>query len=437
MIEGLNDPRTASAGLAEPAALGPASSPPAGAPSGARYEQVRHFTERLCAPLAIEDYVVQSMPDVSPAKWHLAHTTWFFETFVLAAARPDYRPFHPRYCYLFNSYYNAVGERYARPRRGLLSRPTVDEIYRYRAHVDAAMGDLLADEPPPLAGVIELGLHHEQQHQELILTDLKHVFSCNPLWPAYQEPPPSTSAVAPELGWVTYPEGLGWVGHDGPAFAFDNETPRHRVFLAGFQLATRPVTNEEYLAFLADDGYRRPELWLSDGWNTVCAQGWEAPLYWERLDDGWWSFTLNGLQPLAPAEPVCHLSYYEADAFARWAGARLPSEAEWERAAADAAPDGGFVEDGRLHPAPAAGDGLRQMLGDVWEWTSSPYGPYPGFRPVDGALGEYNGKFMCNQMVLRGGSCATSRSHIRPTYRNFFPPDARWQFSGLRLARDL
>ncbi len=420
--------------------VAPASLPGASADPSTRYEQVRAFTERLCAPLATEDYVVQSMPDVSPAKWHLAHTTWFFETFVLAAACPDYRPFHPRYGYLFNSYYNAVGERHARPQRGLLTRPTVAEIYAYRAHVDAAMRDLLAGGLPSdaagLGSVVELGLHHEQQHQELILTDIKHVLSCNPLRPAYQEPRSTPAAAAPELGWVRYAEGLFRIGHEGSGFAFDNETPRHRVFLEAFQLATRLVTNGEYLAFMADGGYRRPELWLSDGWNTVGALGWQAPLYWEQRDGEWWSFTLSGLQPIAPAEPICHLSYYEADAYARWAGARLPTEAEWERVAVDAPPAGNFVEDGRLHPAPASGGGLQQMLGDVWEWTSSPYVPYPGFRTLDGALGEYNGKFMCNQLVLRGGSCATSRTHIRRTYRNFFPPDARWQFSGLRLARD-
>jgi ergothioneine biosynthesis protein EgtB len=333
-----------------------------------------------------------------------------------------------------------VGERHARPQRGLLTRPTVAEIYAYRAHVDAAMRDLLVDGLPPgaagLGSVIELGLHHEQQHQELILTDIKHVLSCNPLRPAYQEPRSTSTAAAPELGWVSYAEGLFRIGYEGSGFAFDNETPRHRVFLEAFLLATRLVTNGEYLAFIGDGGYRRPELWLSEGWNTVGAQGWEAPLYWEQRDGEWWSFTLSGMQPLAPAEPVCHLSYYEADAYARWAGARLPTEAEWERVAVDAPPAGNFVEDGRLHPAPASGGGLQQMLGDVWEWTSSPYVPYPGFRTLDGALGEYNGKFMCNQLVLRGGSCATSRTHIRRTYRNFFPPDARWQFSGLRLARD-
>jgi ergothioneine biosynthesis protein EgtB len=431
----------------QPGEVAPAdhvAAPPSHDPSAAgtvRYQEVRRFTEQLCAPLAVEDYVVQSMPDVSPTKWHLAHTTWFFETFVLAEL-PDHRPFHPRYGYLFNSYYNAVGERHARPQRGLLTRPTVDEIFAYRAHVDSRMAHLLARGaeglPASLAAVVELGLHHEQQHQELLLTDIKHVLSCNPLLPAYREAPPGPTASAAELGWETYPEGVRWIGHEGDGFAFDNETPRHRVFVEGFQLATRLVTNAEYLAFIADGGYQRPELWLSDGWNTVQATGWQAPLYWEQDDGQWYVFTLAGLQPVTPAEPVCHVSYYEADAFARWAGARLPTEMEWEEASAGAPLDGNFVESGRLHPAPApAAPGLRQMLGDVWEWTASPYVPYPGYRTMEGALGEYNGKFMCSQIVLRGGSCATSLAHIRPTYRNFFPPDARWQFSGIRLARDV
>jgi ergothioneine biosynthesis protein EgtB len=409
-----------------------------------RYRRVRAFTEQLCEPLATEDYVVQSMPDVSPTKWHLAHTAWFFETFVLSSAVPEYQPFHPMYGYLFNSYYNAVGERHARPNRGLLTRPTVEEIYRYRAYVDTHMVALLAsgDEGrlAAVAPVVELGLHHEQQHQELLLTDIKHVFGCNPLQPAYREAEPPAAGASSPAQWKSYPAGLCWIGYDGGGFAFDNELPRHRTWVEAFQLATRLVTNEEYLAFIADGGYTRPELWLSDGWNTVGAQGWSALLYWEQRDEQWWMLTLAGPRAVVPAEPVCHVSYYEADAFARWAGARLPTEAEWEVAAGDVSVEGNFVESGRLHPAPvqdARGDGaLQQMYGDVWEWTSSPYAPYPGYRPTEGALGEYNGKFMCSQMVLRGGSCATSLSHIRGSYRNFFPPDARWQFSGLRLARD-
>jgi ergothioneine biosynthesis protein EgtB len=407
-----------------------------------QYQKVRCFTEWICEPLAIEDYVVQSMPDVSPAKWHLAHTSWFFETFILSPAIPDYHPFHPMYRYLFNSYYNAVGERHARPERGLLTRPTVAEIYRYRAHVDACMAELLggadAEQLAPIAPIVELGLHHEQQHEELLLTDLKHVLACNPLRPAYREGAAEDAGQAPPFGWVEYPGGIGCLGYDGAGFAFDNELPRHRVFLEPFRLATRPVTNAEYLAFMADGGYQRPELWLSDGWNTVGAQGWAAPLYWEQRDGAWWVQTLGGPRPVAAAEPVCHVSYYEADAYARWAGARLPTEAEWETAAAGLPVAGNFVERERFHPAPApgGGTGLQQMYGDVWEWTASAYSPYPGYRPTAGALGEYNGKFMCSQLVLRGGSCATPQSHIRASYRNFFPPDARWQFSGIRLADD-
>jgi ergothioneine biosynthesis protein EgtB len=411
----------------------------ANSPLAAAYAEVRQVTERLCEPLATEDYVVQSMPDVSPTKWHLAHTSWFFETFVLSDALPDYTPFHPRYAYLFNSYYNAVGDRHPRPQRGLLTRPTVGEIFRYRRHVDDAMAHLLTAAPAEaVAAVTTLGLHHEQQHQELLLTDIKHVLASNPLHPAYRECPPRPPAAAPPFDWVPHPEGVCSIGHDGDGFAFDNETPRHRVLIRPFALASRLVTNDEYLAFMADGGYGRHDLWLSDGWDTVHANGWEAPLYWERHSDGWMVLTLGGLQPVNGAGPVCHVSYYEADAFARWAGARLPSEAEWEVAAAPVSIEGNFADDGLLHPAPAPRrTGLTQMFGDVWEWTASPYGAYPGYRAPAGALGEYNGKFMCNQMVLRGGSCVTPRSHIRATYRNFFPPPARWQFTGIRLARDV
>jgi len=407
-----------------------------------QYQKVRCFTERICEPLEPEDYVVQSMPDVSPTKWHLAHTSWFFETFVLSPAAPHYHTFHPMYGYLFNSYYNAVGERHARPQRGLLTRPTVAEIYQYRAHVDAGMEHFLttvdADEVAPFAAIIELGLHHEQQHDELLLTDLKHVLACNPLRPAYRPAAPEGAAAAPRLGWQEFPGGVDWLGHDSRGFAYDNELPRHRVFLEPFRLATRAVTNGEYLAFMADGGYQRPELWLSDGWNTVNGQGWDAPFYWEQRDGDWVMQTLAGLRPVAAAEPVCHVSYYEADAYARWAGARLPTEAEWETAAAGLPITGNFAESERFHPAPAParGTGVQQMYGDVWEWTASAYSPYPGFRPTAGALGEYNGKFMCSQLVLRGGSCATPASHIRASYRNFFPPDARWQFSGIRLANN-
>jgi len=411
---------------------------------GVQYRAVRRATEALCEPLEAEDYVIQSMPDASPAKWHLAHTSWFFETFVLTEHLSDYRPFHPQFAVLFNSYYNAVGPRWPRPRRGLLSRPTVADVFRYRAHVDQRMAALFEAPATDLlrrvADVVVLGLHHEQQHQELLLTDLKHALAANPLRPAYREVVPPAEA-APPLAWHTVPSGVLSIGRDGTGFAFDNESPRHRVFVEDFQLASRPVTNGEFLAFLADGGYERPELWLSDGWAARQEQGWNAPLYWEPEGGGWVAMTLGGLRPIDPNEPVCHVSYYEADAFARWAGARLPTEAEWEVAAAEFLVAGHFVEGGFYHPvAPAAADDrgpLVKLYGDVWQWTASAYAGYPGYAPASGALGEYNGKFMCNQLVLRGASCATPRSHARRTYRNFFPPDARWQFTGIRLARDL
>jgi ergothioneine biosynthesis protein EgtB len=409
-----------------------------------RYRAVRLATEALCQPLEVEDYVIQSMPEASPAKWHLAHTTWFYETFLLAPAVPGYRPFHPQFAVLFNSYYNAVGPRWPRPQRGLLSRPTVAEVLRYRAHVDEQVAALFepaaADLLHRVADTLVLGLHHEQQHQELLLTDLKHAFAANPLRPAYRAATPGNGTAPPPLEWRTYPAGVVWVGYDGSGFAFDNESPRHRAFVEGFRLASRPVNNGEFLAFLADGGYERPELWLSDGWAARQVHGWTAPLYWERAGDGWVAATLTGLRPIDAAEPVCHVSYYEADAFARWAGARLPTEFEWESAAAAQPTAGTFLEGGRFHPAAAADDEDRgplfQLYGDVWQWTASPYVSYPGYVPPPGALGEYNGKFMCNQMVLRGASCATPRRHARLTYRNFFPPEARWQFTGLRLARD-
>ncbi|HKO15674.1 MAG TPA: ergothioneine biosynthesis protein EgtB [Gemmatimonadaceae bacterium] len=409
------------------------------------YDVVRAQTEALCAPLVTEDYVVSSMSDVSPTKWHLAHTSWFFETFVLARFAPSYISPNPRYAFLFNSYYVQAGERHCRARRGLVTRPTVEEVFAYRHHVDEAMRALvarIADDPAhPAHALVELGLHHEQQHQELLLTDIKHVFWMNPLRPAYRERPPAAGGAAPPLRWHAVPEGVYRIGHDGPGFAFDNEGPAHRVFLEGFQLASRLVTNAEYLAFIEDGGYRRPELWLSAGLAMVQDRGWEAPLYWERGPDGWSEFTLAGTCPLNPAEPVCHVSYFEADAFARWAGHRLPTEAEWEVAAGGAPVEGSFVESGLHHPAPvpdAVPDERHpaQLYGDVWQWTRSPYVAYPGYTPAAGAIGEYNGKWMADQWVLRGASCATPRSHARPSYRNFFPSDARWQFTGIRLARD-
>jgi ergothioneine biosynthesis protein EgtB len=414
-----------------------ASCDPAGL--AARYRSVRARTEALARPLGAEDLTVQSMPDASPGKWHLAHTTWFFETFLLGAHEPGWRPVDARYGYLFNSYYEAVGARHPRPQRGLLTRPSLAEVQAYRAAVDERVARLLERGlAPDAAAILELGLHHEQQHQELFLTDLQHAFSCNPLRPAYAAPLPPAGRAAPPLAYVEYGGGLHALGHAGSGFAFDNEGPRHRVFVEPFALASRPVTAGEYLDFVADGGYRRPELWLSDGWAAVQANGWSAPLYWEG--EGEALFTLHGLRALAREEPVVHVSYYEADAYARWARARLPTEQEWEIAAVGAPVDGTFADGGRFHPAVAppgdAGGRPVQLLGDVWEWTASAYAPYPRYRPAAGALGEYNGKFMSGQMVLRGGSCATPAGHVRPTYRNFFPPAARWQFSGIRLATE-
>jgi ergothioneine biosynthesis protein EgtB len=411
-----------------------------------RYRQVRQFTEGLCQPLVTEDYVIQAMPDVSPPKWHLAHTSWFFETFVLTSASSTYRSPHASYAYLFNSYYVAAGERHCRPKRGLLSRPTVEDVYRYRAYVDQQMMGFLEgldgkalDRWLP---IVELGLHHEQQHQELLLTDLKYNFACNPLRPAYVTASiPRQAQGVKACQWVSFPEGVHWIGHDGRGFAFDNESPRHRSFVEPFQMASRLITNGEYLTFMAANGYERPEFWLSMGWDTVQREGWKAPLYWEQQNGTWWSMTLAGMQPVHEAEPVCHVSYYEADAYARWADARLPTEVEWEVAAMPLSIEGNFLEQHTFHPVPLnqtdAATPLAQMFGDVWEWTQSHYSPYPGYTAAPGALGEYNGKFMANQFVLRGGSCATPVSHIRPTYRNFFPADARWQFMGIRLARTI
>ena len=402
--------------------------------------EIRRTSERLCEPLTTEDYVIQALPDVSPTKWHLAHTSWFFETFLLRPHSQGYALMNDAYPYLFNSYYNSVGLPFPRAERGHLSRPTVAEVYAYRAHVDEAMARLLEQLDDALVPSVELGLNHEQQHQELILTDLKYNLGANPLRPAYRPPRARTEHPrSPGPSFIAFDGGLVDVGFDGPGFAFDNEQPRHRAYLRPFRLASRPVTNGEYTQFIADDGYRRWDLWLSEGWRILQERGWQTPLYWERRDEGWWHYTLAGLHPLDEPAPVAHLSYYEADAYARWRGARLPTEQEWEHAAAACPTLGTLLDDGVYEPRPAVGarDGLLQVLGDVWEWTQSSYSPYPGYRPLPGGLGEYNGKFMVNQMVLRGGSCVTPRSHVRVTYRNFFPPEARLQFSGVRLAADI
>ncbi len=401
-----------------------------------RYRDVRALTLGLAAPLTPEDQMVQAGAETSPTKWHLAHTTWFFETFLLLPHLRGYRPFDERFTYLFNSYYKQLDGHPLRSIRGAFSRPSLAEVEDYRRHVDAAMTGFLASAASDQLALAELGLHHEQQHQELILTDIKHAYWTNPLRPAYCELPGAGAGTAPPVHWVDFPGGAYEIGHAGPGFAFDNEGPRHRVHLPAFRLASRLVTNAEYLDFMADGGYRRPELWLSDGWDHIAAAGWRAPLYWEESAGGRRVFTLAGMRALDPAEPVCHVSYYEADAFARWSGARLATEAEWEVAAASVGVAGNLLAS-RHHVVPApSGAALQQMFGDTWEWTASPYVAYPGYRAAAGPLGEYNGKFMCNQMVLRGGSCATPPGHIRATYRNFFPPQARWQFMGIRLADD-
>ncbi len=408
-----------------------------------RFRTLRDFSTRLCRGLEPEDFVVQSMPDVSPTKWHLAHTTWFFETFILKAFLPGYRSEVPEYAYLFNSYYNAAGTMHRRDLRGLISRPTVAETMRFRQSIDECVFKLVEGADEALFAEIEpiliLGIHHEQQHQELLVTDIKHVFAQNPLHPVFEKAHAApVSSVAP-MHFVEFDEATFEIGHAGSEFSYDNEGPRHRALVLPFSLANRTVTNGEYLAFIEAGGYTRSEYWLSLGWTTVQEQGWEAPLYWERQDGQWWNFTLSGFRPIAESEPVTHLSYFEADAFANWEGARLPTEFEWERASAGLPIEGNFVDNHRFQPAPVAGEGngLQQMFGDTWEWTRSAYLPYPGYRAAPGALGEYNGKFMSNQMVLRGGSCATSQNHLRATYRNFFQPEKRWQFTGLRLARDL
>lgn len=401
-----------------------------------RFANIREMSMRITKPYSSEDQMLQSMPDASPAKWHLAHTTWFFETFILIPHGPHYRPFDQTFQYIFNSYYKQLGEHPYRGARGLMSRPSLDQVHAYRRHVDGAMGELLGHANDDVLELAEIGTNHEQQHQELILTDIKHGLWSGPARPDVAPKPQTISRLA-KLSWADFEGGIQWIGHEGPGFSFDNEGPRHEVLLRPFRLASRAVTNAEYLEFMNDNGYRRPELWLSEGWDTLNAQGWSAPLYWQRHDDGsWWQFTLQGIKQVELAEPVCHISYFEADAYARWAGARLPLEAEWEIAATRQPSRGTLLEDGVLHPRPAAREeGFQQVFGDVWEWTASPYVGYPGFTTAAGAVGEYNGKFMCNQLVLRGGSCVTPATHIRASYRNFFPPHARWQFSGLRLAQ--
>ena len=403
-----------------------------------RFAATRSLTEALATPLSAEDQTVQSMPDVSPTKWHRAHTTWFFETFLLVPELPTYQPFHPAYGYLFNSYYEEIGARFPRPQRGQLSRPGVHEIGDYRSHVDEAMAALL-EEPVDgaVASLIELGIQHEQQHQELLLMDIKHVLSRNPLLPSYADLTMPCPTPRGRTAWAEYEAGIHQIGHDGRGFGFDNESPRHPVYLGAFAMADQPVTCGEWLAFIDDGGYLRPELWLSDGWATVQSEGWEHPLYWSRVDDIWQEFTLGGPIVVNPAQPVVHLSYYEAEAFARWAGGRLPTEAEWEVAARDRGLDGHLLDRAVLHPAPSGpSEKGASFVGDVWQWTSSAYSPYPGFEAAAGAVGEYNGKFMVNQYVLRGGSAVTPPGHVRATYRNFFPPSARWAFSGLRMARN-
>jgi ergothioneine biosynthesis protein EgtB len=419
-----------------------------------RFHQIRKFTNALCVGLEPEDCVVQSMPDVSPTKWHLAHTTWFFETFILKKFVPEYRAEIPEYAYLFNSYYNAAGDMHRRDLRGLISRPTASEAQRYRESINSHLDDLLSNPDESLLNEIEpilvLGIHHEQQHQELLITDIKHVFAQNPLYPVFRgrdaAPPRPDGAARRPCHFIDFDGAIVEIGHDGDGFAYDNEGPRHQALIPAFSLATRPVTNGEYIAFIEDNGYHRPEFWLSLGWMTVNEQRWNGPLYWTKRDGAWWNFTLSGIRPVNQSEPVTHVSYFEADAYANWAGARLPTEFEWERAALSCPIEGNFVETELFHPAaaesavsaerPEQHRQLSQMFGDVWEWTRSAYSPYPGYRAGPGALGEYNGKFMCNQYVLRGGSCATSRTHIRRTYRNFFQPEKRWQFTGIRLARD-
>lgn len=403
-----------------------------------RYLTCRRQTRELCSPLAIEDYVVQSIEDVSPPKWHLAHTTWFFETFILLAGMPNYKPFHPSFYHLFNSYYQTLGNPFPRNKRGLISRPTVEMVYAYREYVDHHIQEFFTDianeKHQHYAKLLELGLHHEQQHQELLLMDIKYNFSMHPDFPIYSQQKKIINVSAEPADFIDVPASLIEIGHTGTSFCFDNELPRHKYYLQAYEIATHLVTNAEYAEFIAAGGYQKAEYWLADGWDLVQKNQWYAPLYWQRLDNKWWIFTLTGLIKMRENEPVVHVSYYEADAFARWRGMRLPTEMEWEFVAnQQTSTQGNFLEAGYFHPH---AETTRQFFGDVWEWTASPYCAYPGYKPTEGALGEYNGKFMSNQLVLRGGSCVTPQSHIRSTYRNFFQPDKRWQFSGIRLAAD-
>lgn len=409
-----------------------------------KFDRVRDRTEMLCKPLQPEDYVIQTMDNVSPTKWHLAHTSWFFETFILKEYVRSYKPKHPQYAYLFNSYYVQAGERHCRAKRGFISRPTVREVYEYRDYINGFMHTLFDDDnllhDNRFRELTEIGLNHEQQHQELMITDIKHVFSMNPLYPAYQPPIASSSSEIPGIQWIPFEEGVYEIGYGDEGFHYDNESPRHKQYLHPFLLASRLVTNAEFLGFINDRGYERPELWLSDGWAERERQAWKYPYYWENRDGDYWMITLQGPRKVDLAEPVCHISHYEADAYARWAGKRLPTEAEWETASQNYAIQGHFSDNGYFHPVPLdpsdSTNELKQLFGNVWEWTQSAYLPYPGYKTPEGALGEYNGKFMANQMVLRGGSCATPSDHIRSTYRNFFHPDSRWQYTGIRLADD-
>lgn len=406
-----------------------------------RYRAIRGITEELCAPLEPEDYIIQSGPDVSPPKWHLAHTTWFFETFILKKYMNKYSEFDRNFGFLYNSYYESVGPFYPRPNRGLLSRPSSKIIMDYRKHVDHAMEECLdgaGNQRDTISFLIEVGLNHEQQHQELLLMDIKQNFSLNPSYYPYAEARKYSRNRPEKLKWLRVEGGMMTFGTSGTSFAFDNETPEHRQYLNTFEIADRPVTNGEFLEFMKDGGYERPEYWLSDGWSHVRKVGWNSPAYWIQSEGNWNEFKLSGLKELDPDEPVCHISFYEADAYARWAGFRLPTEYEWE-AAAKTFQQGGagnFLDNGILHPSAHYEGKIKKMFGDVWEWTASAYLPYPGFKPLEGSLGEYNGKFMSGQMVLRGGSCLTPKDHIRKSYRNFFAPDRRWPVTGLRLARN-